>query len=388
MYKSPVDSNFERIKNRRWLWGIALLGLALRFAYIYFTRHEPPHPDFVSFLQPALEMTHPFDTSPREPFFVWWLWLLAKLNIVSPAGARGATALWFIPAIFLFFPLANRLAGRRGAWAGLLLYTVLPGQIQSDALGMRHLMETVGVLALLNAATEQAVANPAKTFLQRAAAFAMLLLFRINYLGSAVLILVENAIRAKRFRPLLALLPGLILLLFHFQNNRAKFNDPLHSVNLHTYWFANLEYIGQPGFPADWNEWRKNPHRASLTFRQWAFERHRPMEFVKESVLGYFRCLWIFFSKVYFTAGLPAAVTWGLLLVYGAGLLLSLFQTDWRRLFLFYSLLLWPYAFVSHVFWAGRFFAPFTPLALLFMILALQKSERFLFPRVRRWIQP
>ncbi len=381
-----MDTAIDSKRDKHWLWGIALLGLALRFAYIYVTRQQPPHPDFVSFLHPALEMAHPFDTSPREPLFVWWLWFLAKLNIVSPAATRGATALWFVPAIFLFFTLARRLTGRRGAWAALLLYTVLPAQIQSDSLGLRHLLETVGVLALLNAVTAQAALSSAKTYSQGALAFASLVLARINYLGSAALILAENAIRSKRFRPLLALLPGIILLLFHFQNNRTKFDDPLHSVNMHTYWFANLEYIGQPGFPEDWDEWQRNPHRASLTFRQWAFERHSPAEFVKESVLGYIRCLWIFFAKVYFASGLPAAATWGLLLIYGAGLLLSLFQREWRRLLLFYSILLWPYAFVSHVFWAGRFFAPFTPLALLFMVLALQRSELFLFPRVRRWI--
>ncbi len=356
---------------------LAALGLAARLAHVLLTRADPPHPDLGSFLAPALSLAHPFDTSPREPLFVWWLWVLYKTGLAFPLGVRLMTALWFVPALWLFHPLARRFLGLRGAWVAAGLFAFLPAQIVSDGVGLRHSLETVGVLLLLTAAFAPEP-RQRRSFVQAAAAAAGLMLARINYLGSALLVLAAHALRTRLPRFLLAALPALFLLFFHFQNNRARHGDAFYSVNLHTYWFSNLEYIGHPGFPASFEEWQKDAHRPSLTFRQWAFERHTPAEFLKECAIGYVRCLWIFFERVYFSVGLPAGVKWGLLGLYAAGILLSLARPSQRPLFLFLSFLVLPYAFVSHVFWAGRFFAPVSPLALIFAVAGAQSAERFL----------
>lgn len=363
---------------------LAVLGFGVRAAYVLWTRDAAPHMDLGSFFPSALPFTHPFDTSPREPFFVWWLWALAKCGITSTAGIRLANALWFVPSLLLFFPLAARLLGRRPAWAAAALYAFLPGQVQSDATGLRHLIEGFGVLLLLGAVAAEPSLAAAGNWLRSAAALAVLALTRVNYAGSGLLLLAASALKGRAWRPLLALLPALLLLLGHLQNNRARHGDAMHSVNLHTHFFSNLEYIGRPGFSATFDEWQKNVYEPRLNFRQWAFERHTRWELVRDSAVGLWRGFWDFYDKVYFSLGLPSAARWLLLALYALGFGAALLTPGLRVIPLWLLLLTLPYAFVAHVFWAGRFFAPFAPLALLLVVKGAGAAGAFLASRLAR----
>lgn len=354
---------------------LAALGLAVRAAYVLWTRDAAPHPDMSSFFPSLMTLAHPFDTSPREPFFVWWLWLANKAGAVSVPAMRLATALWFVPSLLLLFSLASGLLGRRLAWAAALLYTFLPAQVQSDVVGLRHLLEGAGVLLLLKLLAEDPGLAGRRNFLCAAAALAALVLTRVNYAGSGLLLLAAAGLRARSFRPLAALLPALLLLGGHLQNNHARHGDAMYSVNLHTHFFSNLEFIGQPGFDATYDDWQKNVYTPRLNFRQWAFERHNRWELVRDSAIGLSRGFWDFYEKVYFSLGLPGAARWLLLGLYLSGLALAVFTPGLRLVPLWLLLLTLPYAFVGHVFWAGRFYMPFTPLALF---LAVKGAARLL----------
>lgn len=371
------------------LGALAALGLAARAGYVLWTRDAAPHMDLGSFFPSVLPFTHPFDTSPREPFFVWWLWLLERLGSASAAGIRLATSVWFVPSLLLFFPLAARLLGRRQAWAAAALYAFLPGQVQSDTTGLRHLVEGFGVLLLLGALAEDPKLGRARGWLRAAGALAVLVLTRVNYAGSGLLLAGGAALKGRSWRALLALLPALLLLLGHLQNNRARHGDAFHSINLHTHFFSNLEYIGRPGFPATAEEWQKNVYEPRLNFRQWAFERHTRLELVRDSARGLWCGFWDFYEKVYFSLGLPAPARYLLLALYVIGFAAALADRRTRLIPLWLLLLTLPYAFVAHVFWAGRFFAPFAPLALLLAVkgacaagsLAAGRLPHFLSPK-------
>lgn len=368
------------------LGALAALGLAARAGYVLWTRDAAPHMDLGSFFPSVLPLTHPFDTSPREPFFVWWLWLLGELGVTSTAGIRLANSIWFVPSLLLFFPLAARLLGARPAWAAAALYAFLPGQVQSDTTGLRHLIEGFGVLLLLGTLAVDPGLGRARSWLRAAGALAVLVLTRVNYAGSGLLLTGAAALKGRRWRALLALLPALLLLLGHLQNNRARHGDAFHSVNLHTHFFSNLEYIGQPGFSATFEEWQKNVYEPRLNFRQWAFERHTRWELVRDSAKGLWRGFWDFYEKVYFSLGLPAPARYLLLALYVLGFGAALADRHLRLIPFCLLLLTLPYAFVAHVFWAGRFFAPFAPLALLLVVkgaavagsLAAERLPQFL----------
>ena len=79
---------------------------------------------------------------------------------------------------------------------------------------------------------------------------------------------------------------------------------------------------------------------------------------------GYGRIFWTFFSQVYYRVGLPAVVTGALLALHLWGMLGALGGAPGRIALAALILLSFPYAFVGHVFWAGRFFVPFAPVAL------------------------
>jgi hypothetical protein len=350
----------------RWiLLGLAAAGLSLRLGYVFLTREQAAHPDLFSFAPDALPFTHPFDTSPREPVFVWWLWLLGRLGLDSVAEIRAAGTLWFPPSLFLLFQLGRRLAGSPAAWTAAILFTFLPGQIQGDAVGLRHLLESAGLLLFLNALAFSPSLTPG--FARAAGSFALITLTRLTYATSGALLLGWASLRSRRWKPLLAGIPAAILVLVHFANNRARFGDPLHSINLHTYWFANLENVGRPGFHPTEADRRKDVFRKSLTYRQWAFEAHTLPQYAGGTLVGYGRFLWDFPSKVYFRVGLPRAATGILLLWFFFSLGQALWTPRGRTLLIWTALLVFPYGFVGHVFWAGRFFLPFAPLALILM---------------------
>jgi hypothetical protein len=382
--RSDIIVFFSALSRRRAaLMALALLGLAARAGYIFWTKDAAPHPDLGSFLPAAFPFAHPFDTSPREPFFVWWLWLLGKLGAGSLTAIRLAGSLWFLPSFFLFFALAARFLGDRRAWFAVALYAFLPAQVQSDALGLRNLQETFGLLLLLNAL--HSPAGP-KAWRLPAAALALLALTRVNYVLSGFLLLAAAAWRVRGLRPLLALVPALLLLAPHLQNNKARHGDPLYSVSLHTRYISNMENLGRPGFPATVEEWQKDPYAQRLTLRQWLFENHTPYQLVSDSLKGLLGGLWDFYWKVYFSLGLPGRAAVLLLGLYLLGGALAALTPGLRLLPLWLLLLTLPYAFTSHVFWAGRFFTPFAPLALLLAVLGGSRAWdtlRSLLPRPR-----
>ncbi|MDA8242511.1 MAG: glycosyltransferase family 39 protein [Elusimicrobia bacterium] len=352
----------------RRLWLLAVLALAVRAAYVFWTRTEPPHMDLGSFLPSSLPLTQPFDTSPREPLFVWWLWLLGKLGAGTTPWIRLATSLWAAPALLLLFRLSDRLLGRGSAWAAVLLYAFLPGQVMSDGVGLRHLIETPCLLLLLSTLYDDPALRRRRNWLAAAGALAALILTRVTYAGSGLLLLCAAGLKARTPRPLLALLPALLLLTGHLRNNYVRHGDAFYSVNLHSYFFSNLEYIGKPGFAATFDDWQKDAYAPRLNFRSWAFGKHTPWEFVRDSAVGMSRGFWDFYEKVYFSLGLPGALRWLLLALYLLGLASALASPELRLIPGWMFLLTLPYAFPGHVFWAGRFFSPFAPLGLLLTV--------------------
>jgi hypothetical protein len=66
-------------------------GFFFRLWYLSWSPYESP--DTGVFLQLSRTMTHPFDTSPREPVFVWWMGLLDRWELSSFKPTQAITAL-------------------------------------------------------------------------------------------------------------------------------------------------------------------------------------------------------------------------------------------------------------------------------------------------------
>ncbi|HNC74715.1 MAG TPA: hypothetical protein PK362_07530 [Elusimicrobiota bacterium] len=353
------------------LFAVLGLGYAARVGWIFQDKASSPHPDLPSFIEPSLRLLNPFDSGMREPGFVWWLWLIRQFGVSGFLGIRLVTALWFIgTAAFVFF-LARRLLGEKRAWIVLGFYSFLPTQIQADGLGMRHLVESFGMAWMLWALLTAEGLSPSRRWVHAAASVALLVMVRISFLGSSALFLLYGALRRRSRALLAALAPALFLLFFHFRANERRFGDPFYTINIHSYWFANAEFIGQPGFPASFEEWQKDAHRKTLTYRQWMFDRHSPMEIVGAHLVGYYRFFWFSPEKTYFPAwfGPLRWLALGALLV---GFGTAFYSAALRPVLMAMTFYAWPYAFPGHVHWAGRFFVP---VSYLFLILIVAGGE-------------
>lgn len=275
--------------------------------------------------------------------------------------------MWFLPNLFLLAALARKRLSAPIALGVGAVYAFLPAQVVSDGLGLRHLIETTGTMALLWTLDQFPTLKTKGSWWMASASQAVLTLTRVSFLVSGAGLLLLGALRARSLRPMWAVLPALVLVLFHFQNNQRKSGDPLRSVNLHAYWYANLEFVGHPGFHATEEERQRDTYRPSLSYRQWAYEWHTPMEFVKETVKGYGKFFWTFFNTVYFRANLPGFLRITFMILWLGALLWALgHSTLWPALGAL-LVLIYPYAFVGHIFWAGRFFVPYAPIALILM---------------------
>jgi hypothetical protein len=358
------------------LWALAAAGMAVRWAHVFVTRAEPPHTDFASFANPALTMAHPYDTSFREPAFVWWLRLLGGLGVHSHPWVRAFTALWFVPVFFMAAEIADRSAGGKVSLAAAVLYAFLPAQVHADGLALRHGLEAFGVALLVRTLLRSPDLKDRGPWARAAGAAALLTLTRINFLASAALLLGWRALRGRSLRPLAALLPAVLLLLPHLWNNHRRFGDAFYSVNYHSYWFGNLEDIGKPGGPASYEDWHKDPYRKSRNFLDWRFKGRPLLSLARDLAVGLPRSLAVFYREVYFEEDLPASATWALLGLYALGFAAALRDPAGRTVteaLIAFSL---PYALVIHVFWAGRFFVPFTPLVLALTALGAASIGR------------
>lgn len=343
---------------------ILLGGMAFRLWGVTHTWDLPAHPDLYSFHPRQFPFTHPFDTSPREPLFVWWLWFLSLFQADTTGPIRLLTSFWFLPNGIMVYFLARRALSPTLALVTTAGYAFLPGQIQSDTLGLRHLMETTGILGMTLVLFKFPRLETPRALAGAALGLAGLVLTRITFAGPGGLLLGIFAARGRSWRPLFAGLPALLLLGFHLINNKTRHGDLFYSVNLHSYWYANIEFVGKPGFHANEEERLKSPHRKSLTYREWAFGRHTLWEYFRDTLYGLRRFYWDFPYRTYFKAGFPGFVTFGLLMWSVLGWVWAWGTPSARWIGAQALLWVFPYAFVGHIFWAGRFFVPYTPLLL------------------------
>ncbi len=361
---------------------LILTGFVLRLFYIDTFRAQPFPPDVPWSVM--LAMRGAFDTVPKEPLFVWWLKALHTGGAEGFLTVRTWTVLWYVPTALALWWGARRPLGR---WAlvALALHASLPAQIAADANGERHVLETFFTVVLWGVLRAGPSAPAGRGALAGSAAVMAMALTRLN-LGAAGLLAWATRLRGRRdFHGFAgAAILATLAVLPHFAANRKKTGDPFYSVNLHAYWFANKEFIGRPGFAATPEEWQRDAYRPSLTYRQWAFEAHTPAAYVKETLAGYPRIFRSEIRGLLLGLKIPRAIRGGLTMLLIVGLLGGLAMSGFRSTVVLGLALLFPFAFVSHVHMAPRFFAPVYPL--IAVLIAL--GARLLVDAGRRWTAP
>lgn len=128
----------------------------------------------------------------------------------------------------------------------------------------------------------------------RAAAFGMiasaLTLTRINMLFLFVPFLAFEAWR-RRWRlgeivltAAIVILPAIPHLLY---NAEVGDGDILYSSNVHTAYYLNRDLIGQPGFPANFAEWQRDPYAGEVVGASVFLQHHSPWTLLYRLIRGY-----------------------------------------------------------------------------------------------------
>ena len=261
---------------------LLVVGLAVRAAFWVKNPAGLDIGDFGGYAAPAFEMSHPFDTGDREPFWCWVLKAWFGLTGAAQQGAfRSAQTLGF-----LWFPLILYLGmrfaeGFFGAGQAALLGVFLAfsyNQIFHQFLGLREPLECVLALLLLRTLTlEKEPGRIHKAGL--AAISAALMLTRSAYLQVLWLVL-PAMFRLRRWRVRHALLILCLASLFaipHFLHNLSLRGNATYFSNLELGKLWGRDFAHRKSYPGNWKEWELWGERdvEPLTLGAYLFEKHR-----------------------------------------------------------------------------------------------------------------
>jgi len=202
-----------------------------------------------SFYETALP-TAPWVREPLFPAIIRSAWALLPETETS---ARFVSILFSIGVVVMTYLVGRRLVapGVAALAAGILAMNRQLAELGTEAL--RNDAITCAVLAFVLAASALASVVNWRAVASGAIAATMTLL-QISLLPVGVVAIAFEAIRSRwHWREwLLAAAPTVLLLPGHLAFN-AKLSgtgDLMYSSTVHTRYFANLEFVGEPGFPA------------------------------------------------------------------------------------------------------------------------------------------
>ncbi len=295
LWKRPDAPELRRLAELCFVAAIVLVALQVRWSEFMDLRHVELRPDAVGYIEIAREGSFyqtAQDHAPwvREPLFPAALraWML-----FAPENA--ASARFFGLLLGLLTPVLTWLAGRRlfSPFSGLLAAAVLaanPFWAETSVSVLRLDLIACSLLAL--------VCVPlylSERSWWRAGGFAAfgsaLALLRINNLLLLPVFVAWEAWRSK-WKPgeiaAALVLPVLVViphLWFNYHYNDS--GDAMLSSNVHVRYYLNRDMIGEPGFPATYQDWIGDEYAGGVVNSLEMFTYYSPGEVVRRFNVGY-----------------------------------------------------------------------------------------------------
>lgn len=281
------------------LLGVLVVGLLPRHLNLLRVLNAPLDPDALVYRAYAEKMTlfgengfYSASFSIREPFFL----LAAKAFFLvfgpSDTHLRLLSLLLSLAAILLTHRLARELFGYGlGLLAALGMALSIPLIVESGR-GLRLELEMVLLLLFCHVG----FVKKGMTKLHRVLLLGLLggltVLTRSSYLPGLALLMVAAALTHERPLKRVALMGSLAVLLMilllapHQCMIYKRHGDPFWDTNMHTRWFANLEFGGKPGFPSREELARDAYVGPKLTYAEYLFKLHTPAEAIIGTLRG------------------------------------------------------------------------------------------------------
>ncbi len=232
--------------------GILSVAAWLRWSWVCLLQYQSIPSDAIHYLDLAKRMTWPYETQPREPLFMWVVWLQATLTAWGPLSMRVTTFLLSLAEGAALFALSRRFMPLFPAAVVMLLFALNPLLGNSAALGLREELFPLAIMVFL-LGLDGLRTNPASRLscgMATAGAVAAVLT-RINALAIVVPLFAIQAWRVRlAWKPaVMAAATFAVLVLPHFVTNAVRTGDPVVSSTIVAHFYRNIEFADKPGFP-------------------------------------------------------------------------------------------------------------------------------------------
>ncbi len=248
-------------------------------------------PDAQGYLSLARQLSWLYDTGMREPLFIWLVKIFCSFTAWSNLNLRLLTLCLSIGVIVVTYWAGVRFFNKVvGILAAGFISVALPF-VKMSPRGLRFeifiiLFVVFFIRALSKNKKEQwAIAS---VFDGLIAGFVCLV--RLNTIGIIPLLWLYQGIRMKWNYKMALIRIGVLSMLIapHLYNNYQISHppDPFHSVNIHTRYYCNQEFGGQPGFPTQ-EEIARNAYTGEpISFLSYVFNLHSLGDVINRTALG------------------------------------------------------------------------------------------------------
>jgi len=337
--------------------------------------------------------------SIREPFFLLVAKAFFQLFGPSDTHLRFVSLFLSLVAILLTYRLASGLFGHGlGLLSALGMALNLPLIVESGR-GLRLELEMVLLLLFCHVGFVKREMVPLPRFLLLGLIGGLIVLTRSSYLPGLFLLLIvaafthEGPLKRSALLGSLAVLLMILLFVPHQYMIYKRHGDLFWDANLHTRWYANLEFGGKPGFPSR-EELEKDAYAGpKLAYAEYLFKLHTPAEAIIGTLRGSLKIIagmdLVGYRKP--AAALlgfdPGWVDHGVTALGASGLLLALFLPGFRWLPFTFPALTFPVAFLYDrgLTEPYRLTMQAFPFFLLMGLLTLRSGWRLGVDRIHTW---
>lgn len=287
--------------------GIILLGLVGRWEALAIAAHLPLDPDAVVYRQIADNMQHLYDTSFREPLWIWAIKLWFLICGSSDLNLRVLSVFLSVLLLVAAWQFIYRLTRHVGI--SLLTLTILavhPYLILMSVRGLRLELYTIAllILAFYTFVGDPCISPRARilgltiggtlTILQQLNSFTFVPFFWLyafwRYRLPWLYLLVPTGAAAALVAPYLVYCT-------------QTFGDPLWSINVHAIWYRNYELVVVKKTGCPWcrslAEFEKNSYLGPrITSCEYIFGMHSLKEVLSRLLVGYAKLF--FYPNWYF----------------------------------------------------------------------------------------
>lgn len=223
---------------------IILVGLYLRWNILTDIQLNHLAGDAQQYRDLAINLTNPFSTGTREPFFVWMQKGFQLVFGNGPLTSRLISLCFSLLLIYATYYLGKIISGTRTALLSTAIISLNPWLASQSVRGLRLELYSVMLICFVVLLIKLKRTRHTGFLIAASIMGGFLSLLRIN---SFWLVLVPLFIwsllytKRKLWSVLPAVLIPLIMIVPHLIHNYRVFKDPWHSINTHVLYYKNYE---------------------------------------------------------------------------------------------------------------------------------------------------